>query len=325
VTQTQKIDPYFFPALLNKGDLLERIGKSRQAAQVYRNALKIAPPADQLSPSLRAHAIRAKTVVDADAAARRTYLEGKIEDLRSKYAGEDLGPFNESVAIMAGAQKAFAHEPTGFHYPGLPATCFFSRGKFPWIAQLEEKTETILSELKDVSAHFRDQFEAYVRKPEGSPLNQWSELNNSKRWSALFLWKDGAPVDDICARAPQTAALLRALPMADIPGLAPSAFFSSLEPHTRIPPHTGVTNIRSIVHLPLIVPENSGFRVGNDRRPFRKGEAWVFDDTIEHEAWNDSDQQRVILIFDVWNPNLSAAERDLVRALSVADLDFDRG
>ena len=74
-------------------------------------------------------------------------------------------------------------------------------------------------------------------------------------------------------------------------------------------------NARLIVHLPLILPANCRFRVGNDTRDWRTGEAWVFDDTIEHEAWNDSDEVRVILIFDVWNPLLSEAERLLVTAM----------
>ncbi len=51
-------------------------------------------------------------------------------------------------------------------------------------------------------------------------------------------------------------------------------------------------------------------------------EAWVFDDTIEHEAWNDSDELRIILIFDVWNPFLSEAERELITAMLHAQNEF---
>ncbi|HAH11667.1 MAG TPA: aspartyl beta-hydroxylase, partial [Alphaproteobacteria bacterium] len=144
------------------------------------------------------------------------------------------------------------------------------------------------------------EFEAYVQKEATEPLNQWAELNKSQRWSALFLYKDGTRIDHICRRAPKTLAILERIPRLDIPGRGPTAFFSALDAKTHIPPHTGVNNIRSIVHLPLIVPENTWFRVGNDKRPFKRGEAWVFDDSIEHEAMNDSDERRIILIFDVW-------------------------
>ena len=102
------------------------------------------------------------------------------------------------------------------------------------------------------------------------------------------------------------------VPGAQIPGRAPSAFFSMLSPHTRIPPHTGVTNTRAIIHLPLIVPPNCGFRVGGETREWVEGSPFAFDDTIEHEAWNDSDEMRAVLIFDVWNPHLSEEERAVI-------------
>jgi aspartyl/asparaginyl beta-hydroxylase (cupin superfamily) len=94
--------------------------------------------------------------------------------------------------------------------------------------------------------------------------------------------------------------------------------FSVLDARTRIPPHTGSTNVRLVVHLPLVLPGPARFRVGNVTREWKMGEAWVFDDTIEHEAVNDADSPRTILILDVWNPFLSEAERALVSAMMVA-------
>jgi len=134
--------------------------------------------------------------------------------------------------------------------------------------------------------------------------------------------KDGQRNEEHCAICPQTTAALEKLPRSDVPGYSPCGFFSALQPHARIPPHTGVTNVRSIVHLPLIVPGSCYFRVGNDTREWKEGEAWVFDDTIEHEAWNDSEKLRVIFIFDIWNPFLSKAERDLVSGLLVAEREY---
>ena len=85
-------------------------------------------------------------------------------------------------------------------------------------------------------------------------------------------------------------------------------------PRTKIPAHTGVTNTRLTVHLPLVVPPGCRFRVGGETREWRKGTAWVFDDTIEHEAWNSSNELRVILLFDIWRPELSDQERAQVAA-----------
>jgi aspartyl/asparaginyl beta-hydroxylase (cupin superfamily) len=95
-----------------------------------------------------------------------------------------------------------------------------------------------------------------------------------------------------------------------------------LAPHTRIPPHTGETNARLVVHLPIIVPSGCWYRVGFEERRWRVGEALIFDDSIEHEARNDSDEIRVVLIFDVWNPLLDPAEREMVRAMSAAARGF---
>jgi aspartyl/asparaginyl beta-hydroxylase (cupin superfamily) len=146
----------------------------------------------------------------------------------------------------------------------------------------------------------------------GVPDSKWSALDHSLDWGAIFLWEYGEPNPPVLERCPVTAATLEALPGAKIPGRAPSAFFSMLKPHTRIPPHTGVTNTRAIIHLPLIVPDGCGFRVGGETRPWVVGKPFAFDDTIEHEAWNDSDELRVVLIFDVWNPHLTERERDVI-------------
>ncbi len=158
-------------------------------------------------------------------------------------------------------------------------------------------------------------FRPYVIHPPGVPLGQWAELNHSPRWSAWFFWENGVRNDANCARCPKTTAVLDTLPLLDIPSKGPTAMFSILEPHTRIPPHTGTSNTRTTIHLPLVVPPGCGFRVGAETREWHEGEAWAFDDTIEHEAWNDSDRPRAILIIDSWNPLLTEAEREVVRRI----------
>jgi aspartyl/asparaginyl beta-hydroxylase (cupin superfamily) len=113
------------------------------------------------------------------------------------------------------------------------------------------------------------------------------------------------------------------LPQPLVPGASPNAMFSLLAPKTRIPPHMGVANTRLVCHLPLIVPPNCGFRVGATTREWKIGEAFVFDDTIEHEAWNESDELRVVLIVDLWPPALSEAERTAVaRVIAAAGVNF---
>ena len=200
------------------------------------------------------------------------------------------------------------------YFPEIPAVEFFDRADFPWLDAIEAASDEIRAELMSVLVADREGLEPYIAYPEGVPLNQWRELNKSRRWSAYFLWNQSVPQRAHLARCPRTAEVLKGAPQCDVAARGPTAFFSILDAGTRIPPHTGVTNTRLTVHLPLIVPPDCGFRVGSDTRQWVPGKAWVFDDTIEHEAWNLSDVPRAVLIFDIWNPFLTPAERDLIRA-----------
>ena len=93
----------------------------------------------------------------------------------------------------------------------------------------------------------------------------------------------------------------------------------------RIPPHHGLLNTRLICHLPLIAPEGCALRVGNETRAWVPGQALVFDDSMEHEAWNLSDRLRVVLLFDIWRPELSLDERELVAAMLAAVDSYGAG
>ena len=309
------IDPYFFLALLSKGAILEKMDEVRQAAEIYRNALKIAPPAHLVPASLVQPIQHAREIVTHQAEALQAHLQLQLGGLLEQHADQPLARFNECLDVLAGTRQIYNAEPVQLTVPRLPALPFFDREYFPWLPQLEAATDAIRGEVLALLEAGLPGFAPYVQYAAGTPVNQFEPLNHSSLWSSLWLWKDGEAQAGPIARCPQTAALLEKLPMADQPGFAPTAVFSALAPHTRIPPHTGSTNSRLLVHLPLVLPGPAGFRVGNDTREWRMGEAWVFDDTIEHEAWNDADETRVILIFDVWNPLLSAAERELISAL----------
>lgn len=311
------LDPYNFLALLSKGALVEKVSGERAAARVYQNALKLAPAEADLPPPLVGPLTRAREVVEATQAAMEAFLREQVGPV--DLAGSELAVrrIDEAIGVYAGRKKVYQHEPLLLHYPRLPAIPFYPRELFPWLPELEAATPMIQQELQALLGDMKD-FAPYIAFPPDAPVNQWEELNHSPRWSSLFLWKDGERQDAVCARCPGTAALLESLPMAYQPEFAPTAMFSALDAHTHIPAHTGSTNTRLLTHLPLILPGPARFRVGNEMREWKMGEAWVFDDTIEHEAWNDSGELRVILIFDVWNPFLEAGERDLIATLMIA-------
>jgi len=315
------IDRHFFPALLAKAMYFERQGKLREAAKQYRDVLALAPPDSKQEEWTKKPLQRAREIVERDLSEVNAFLNERLAS-RTHLDAASLGRFDECKDIMIGAKKPFVQQPTLLNYPRLPAIPFYERKQFPWLAKIEATTAAIRKEFESARDEDAKEFQAYVNRADGMPLEQWAELNRSKRWSVFFLWSDGVRIDSHCRRCPTTSALLEEAPMAKVPGAAPSAFFSTLAPKTLIPPHTGVTNARLVVHVPLIVPPGCWFRVGNERREWKPGEALIFDDTIEHEAWNGSDEMRAVLIFDIWNPYLDEHERDLVCELLAGVRDY---
>jgi len=308
-------DPHNMVALILRANLLERQGKNHQSAKVYGAVASVAPPLEQLDPGLRSAVEHARQYVDQYQTDYGQFLDQFLEQQYAQHRGEDLSRFREAIDLMVGRKQRYDSQSMVLHYPGLLPQSFFPRAEFPWLDAIEAGTDAIRDEFLQVLQNDAG-FTPYLTYPPDLPHNQFAELNNSPRWSAFHLLKDGAAVPENAAQCPRTMALLEGAPMPEQPGRTPTAMFSLLKPKTRIPPHVGASNARLLTHLPLIIPPDCGFRVGNETRPWVPGQAWVFDDTIEHEAWNNSDLLRVILIFDIWHPHLSLAERSMITALT---------
>jgi aspartyl/asparaginyl beta-hydroxylase (cupin superfamily) len=301
-------EPRFFPALLMKGSLLDAMGRTAEAAKMYGVAVQLAPPAADLNEPTRRALARAAEVHQDFSRSLVEALGEDIDDLPTGL-GRRARIFIEAVA---GRRRIYRQEPVQVHFPGLPAIEFWERDEFPFLAGLEAKFEAIRTEALAVWTEGSPDLTPYVHYPPDAPLDQWADLNNSLNWSAFHLWEDGKLVEGNARQCPATMAALKLVDQPNTSICSPSAMFSILRPRTRIPPHTGVANTRLVLHLPLIVPEGCGFRCGGETRLWREGEAFIFDDTIEHEAWNDSDKPRAVLICDVWNPRLSPEERELI-------------
>ena len=314
------IDARFFMALLRKAHLFQRRGEDAQAALLWTQASAVAPTDEQLSPELRQMLTEGRAFAFQNQQRFGQVIDAEMAAALDRFPASQTRRVRAAMDANLGRRGIYANVCEGLHFPFLPADEYFDRDLFPWIAALEASAPAIRAELQDLLARGDDGFAPYVQYPSGYPDSKWSELDHSERWSAYFLWRHGKRIDDHCNRCPATAAAVSNVPLADHAGRAPTVFFSLLHPKTRIPPHTGVTNARSIVHLGLIVPEKCGFRVGGEVREWAEGQAFVFDDTIEHEAWNDSDQLRAVLILDIWNPHIAPHERELVnRFFAAAD------
>jgi aspartyl/asparaginyl beta-hydroxylase (cupin superfamily) len=319
-----ELDQRHLTALIRLAELHERRGEG-EAVQRWSGAVAVGRTVEQRTPELEKVLAHGAAFVEAQTRAFAEALEAELADDLGALGPRDRRRFQACVDHSIGRRSIYANVCEGIHYPFLPADEFFDREHLPWLDSLEAETGTIRAEAEALLESDAPGLTPYVAMPAGMPENKWSALDHKLDWGALHLWREGTRIDEACARCPRTAEIVERLPLADIPGRGPTVFFSVLRPRTRIPPHTGVSNTRAIIHLPLIVPPGCGFRVGGETREWRVGEAFAFDDTIEHEAWNDSDAPRAVLILDVWNPHLSEPERAMLRRLfQVADASGHR-
>jgi aspartyl/asparaginyl beta-hydroxylase (cupin superfamily) len=313
VSRALALEPLDLSALLMREMLLEKSGDEAGAGEAYGHALAQRPKGEAppgLGPML-AHAGERYRCFQEAALAR---LRDAVPD-ESGVSDEEHARIERFCSNIARITEPFAQQPSHFAYPGLPPVEFHDRGHFPWLAELEAATATIREEFDALIGSEAAELVPYIQYPDDVPLRQWERLNRSRDWTAVHLLQNGNRIDRNARHCPRTLALLGRLPQPDVPGASPNAMFSLLAPHTRIPAHTGVANTRLVCHLPLIVPPGCGFRVGAETRSWQPGRAFVFDDTIEHEAWNDSAELRVVFIFDVWAWALSEAERRAVAAI----------
>ena len=313
------LDRLDFTAQLRMAQLLQREGEETKALIAWDGVQQLAQHFPGLPDPVRAELAAGEAYCAA--------LRERIAAATHAAIAADADAHDETerrrIAAFAGAalgeRRIYANECAGLYYPFLPADEFFDSRHFPWFAALEAEAGAIRAELEALLAEPGEALRPYVRMEPGAPQNKWTPLDGSLDWSACFLWEYGVPNAAVIERCPNTARVLESLPLARIPGRAPNAFFSMLRPRSRIPAHTGVTNTRAIIHLALDVPPGCGFRVGGETRQWVEGKAFAFDDTIEHEAWNDSDARRAVLIIDAWNPHLSPRECAAISAYFAAN------
>jgi aspartyl/asparaginyl beta-hydroxylase (cupin superfamily) len=305
------LQPQAVRGLVMKGDCRARAGEERLAVNLYKNALRLAEGQNMSQAEVdELHRVeQAVRELDARYAAE---LEAQLAELGFGPAARSPR-FAQSLDIMAGRKQVYYQEPTGYYFPGLPQTQYFDSADFAWVPAVEAATGAVRAELKALLDDGLEDFRPYIRSEENQPRDH--PLLDKRDWSALFLCENGRRFEEAIARCPQTWAAVQAAPQAWIERSSPTAMFSLLRAGARIPAHRGVTNTRLTCHLPLIVPPGCGFRVGNEVREWREGEVLIFDDSIEHEAWNEGDADRVVLIFDIERPELSDREKAEIAAL----------
>lgn len=303
-----ELEPRNVRALIARADQLAAGGDDRAASSFYLAAVRAAP-LDAVPQDFRAEVERARAACDRYAAGFEGFLRDRVG--RDALELPEGRRFAQSIDILVGKKPINEQRPRYYYFPGLAAIPFHDRSAFPFLDAVEAATPDIRTELMQVLPD-EAAFQPYIQSDPGRPRREQAGLLDNPAWSAFYLWKDGAVVPENAARCPRTMAVMESVPLCRAPNRSPSVLFSLLKPGARIPPHNGMVNTRLICHLPLVVPGPCPFRVGNETREWAEGKAWVFDDTIEHEAWNPTSQTRVILLFEIWRPELTDIERRLV-------------
>jgi len=308
-------DPRNLFALTMRGDAALGRGDEQSATSFYQLALANRPPDAALSPDLRARLDRAEAHMTAIGGRFRAHLDRALAAVPQPGAR-----FAEAVDILAGEKPIQLQQPTSFYFPQLPQIAFYAREDFAWVAALEAAVPAMRAELEALLATDAGLTPYVQAAPDRA--SRGHALLNDPRWSAVHLWQDGERTT-AAPLAPVTMAALDAVPLPFIAGRSPMALFSVLAAQTHIPRHHGMLNTRLIVHVPLIVPDGCRLRVGNHTRTVEPGKAMIFDDSIEHEAWNDSDAVRVVLLFEIWRPELTEAERRALTAMFEAIATYE--
>ncbi len=318
--QSVRLRPAHAGAQLKLGLLALDAGERERAARACQRAVLLDPRLQQPELLRDAGEGLQREVERARKLLRQTYaelLQGTRDALALAYPGQHER-MDKCLRMLEGAApREYCHpqqRPEFLLMPDMQAQPWFDPAKFDWLDDLRAACPQVREEMLQVLGDGQ-RFEPYVHGGDDGDARvltrtgiDITSLAESQDWTAFHLMK-GEPQVENCALCPATTALMGRLPLANATGYVPDVLFSMLQPGAHIQPHYGQNNVRLTVHMGLEVPADCDITVGGETRTWESGEVLVFDDSFLHEATNRSAQRRVVLIFKVWNPFLSDAER----------------
>lgn len=308
-------EPRHLGGLLLMAAVKVTTGDSRAASSFYTTALAVADHVgrEQVPQGLVPLLQQGQRYLQQS---RHEYAAFLTESLAGKgiATGEVSPRVDIALDLLLGRRQLYVQEPTSFYFPGLPQRQFYEADEFDWACAFEAHAAGMLNELENLLDRQPGDFAPYVQTRPDRPAAA-NHLRDDPSWGAHYLWEQGAVVVDHAAMAPVTMRALQLPPMPVIAGRSPMALYSLLRPGTHIKPHNGMLNTRLICHLPLITNADCALRVGNETRTWEQGRLLIFDDSIEHEAWNRGGATRIIVLFEIWRPEISGDERSALTAI----------
>jgi aspartate beta-hydroxylase len=258
---------------------------------------------------------------------RDSVLLALLDPLYAQFGKTELKRVTQALNIYLGLDQtkpASPHQrPLFLYVPGLTETPFIDAKRFNWVPAALDARAAIAAEAHAVFAN-QHGVEPFLQAAPGEDLTAYLAGDQAK-WDAHFFYRHGLANLENLNASPATANLLAQLPLVRIAEHAPEICFSALTPGSHILAHTGVTNLRLVAHLPLILPDHCALKVAGVERAWKLDEVLIFDDTFEHEAWNRSNMTRIILLMDAWHPDLTQAEQIAFAELIEGIGGFNRG
>jgi aspartyl/asparaginyl beta-hydroxylase (cupin superfamily) len=237
-------------------------------------------------------------------------LRKVIDEWRLEQQGrhERIDQFAKIALGEAATGAPPLQDPELYFWPELESQPFHDRA-VSWMVELEAAYPVIRSELGGL-LNAKVAFTPYAQGADARYRQEKFDLEEgSDRWSIYDLLEPAAESD-----CPKTVALLQRWFRSEL-GEPVTAQFSALRAGAHIPPHCGVSNVFLTAHLGLIVPKGCRIRVGNETRYWSEGHGVVFDDSFEHEAWNEGDSMRIVFLARFYHPALTEVEIEALGTL----------
>jgi len=305
--------PKIAKAYLYAGYCLQQQGLERQAVELYSLGADI----DESLLYLWQSEQQPRQARLRSAAASRL-LRDHLTRLHAAAVGPDTDCLRVASALWTRTHNAHfefknvQQRPQLFYLPDLSARGVEDAHDWQWAKQMQAAAADIRTELLSALPAIRTLGRPYLAA-DSRAGESFSTLVGSLNWTALDLFVEGAPNTEMNAYFPATLAALSDAPLYGLDGSPFEVFFSLLRPGQHIKPHYGLSNHSLTVHLPLIIPEQCWLRVGDEARKWKTGKLVAFDDTFIHEARNESEEERIVLIFSIWHPDLTKPEQQAIK------------